>query len=216
MTDQDEFYTSPGSEIEPGDIFLDIFFPALKYPLAYFRINYTKNNKVGHLLTPEESKVQPGDSPRGSVEPRTVMLVSHGCEVERVLRSEDSTKRHWLAAPVLPLEKCASEKMKDRVRKGTQPNRFYLPPTDYLRGGEWQVDLRKITPINCQFFVDADVNGRRLCSLSETAKLELHSQLGVFFSGLALYIQSIPCPSCGAEIDPTLFQVESGQEPDDE
>jgi hypothetical protein len=213
MATESDYYTPPGSEIEPGDVFLEMPFPALKYPLTFFRVNRNKDPKAAQLFTPEESEPSGGDCPRSSMDLRAVMLLSHGCEVERVVKREDPTKRHWLCAPILPLEDCSDE-MKVRIREGRQPNRFYMPAASFTGGAEMQVDLRKITPINCQYFVDAENDQRRVASLTATARLELHAQLGVFFSGLALYVQEIPCPGCGLPIDPTLFQIRSDDEPD--
>lgn len=215
MATEQDYYTSPGSEIEPGDVFLDIPFPALKHPLTLFRINVKEDSKTAFVFSLEETSVHSGDSPRCSLELRTVMLLSHGCEVERVTRGEDPTKRHWLAAPILPLSAC-KEEMRTRVREGRQPNRFYLPGGSFNSGEEMQVDLRKITPINCQYFLEAEEASKRVTSLTGTARLELHSQLGVFFSGLALYIQAIPCPECGALIDPSQFRIDSDYEADTE
>jgi hypothetical protein len=213
MADSNEFYCPPGSEIEPGDVFLDIPFPSFKHPLTFFRVNPNKDPKSAQVFTPEETALKTGDSPRGSVELRPVMLLSHGCEVERVLRHENPQRRQWLAAPIILLDEC-NDKMKARTREGTQPNRFFLPAAKFLDEKEGQVDLRKITAINCQYFLDADRQGKRILALSEIARLELHIQIGVFFSGLALYVQGISCPECGALIDPTQFQIPSEGEPD--
>lgn len=209
MADSSGFYTSPGREFEPGDIFLDIPFPSLRFPLTFFRISYRKDPKVASVLTRKEATPKADDSPKCTLKLEMAMFVSHGCEAERVLRSEPLEKRHWLAAPIAPLSLCETP-MQERTRVGTQPNKFYLPPSEYTGGKELFVDLRKITPIACEYFTE----GKRICSLAELAQRDLYSQLGVFFSGLALYVQPIPCPNCGTEIDPTQFVVKSGHEPD--
>jgi hypothetical protein len=209
MAPSDDFYATPGSQLEPGDIFPKIPLPILKYPLSYFRIR-ANEPKTATLFDMEHGDPQAGkDSPKSSVELRAVMLVSHGCEVDRVIRQEPPERRHWLAAPIHPLKDC-SEKTQQRTRDRIQPNRFYLPPSPCTGGQELCVDLRKITPINCKYFLDAE----RSCAISEVARKALFSLLGVFFSGYALYLQSIPCPNCGAEIDPSRFRVPSGEEPD--
>lgn len=213
MPYSDDFYVPPGSQLEPGDIFSKIPFPSLKFPLSYFRIR-GNDPRSATLFDMTHGEPRPEtDSPKSSVELKTVMLVSHGCEVDRVLRLEQlqTDRRHWLAAPVHPLRDCG-QKTQQRTREGTQPNRFYLRPSPYTNGEELCVDLRKITPINCTYFLNSD----RICSVTEEARKALFSRLGVFFSGYALYLQPIPCPTCGAEIDPSQFQLSSGEEPDTE
>jgi hypothetical protein len=210
MEFHDDFYAPPGPQFEPGDLFSDIPFPSLKYPLTYFRVQVRKNPSLADVFTVRaQGPPKGGDSPKGSVELRTVMLVSHGCEVDRVIRrGEPPDRRHWLAAPVLPLGEC-KEGTQARTREGTQPNRFYLRPSSYTSGEELCVDLRKITPINCQYFLDS----ARICSLTEAARKALFAHLGVFFSGYALHIQPIDCPFCGTPIDATQFVVPSEAEP---
>jgi hypothetical protein len=137
------------------------------------------------------------------------MLLSHGCEVDRVLRREPPDRRHWLAAPIHSLRECG-ERTQQRTRDRTQPNRFYLPPSPYTENEERCVDLRKITPINAQYFRDSV----RVCSLKTEPQKALFAHLGVFFSGYALYITPIACPTCTTEIDASRFRVESGDEPD--
>ncbi|HLW80222.1 MAG TPA: hypothetical protein VKU44_11555, partial [Terriglobia bacterium] len=181
----------------------------------YLRIRHSTDPGIATVFdAAEHGAPQGGDIPKSSVEYKTVMLVSHGCELDRVLvRGEPPERRHWLAAPVHPLS-AAREQTQQRTREGGQPNRFYLRPSRYTGEHELCVDLRKITPINCQYFIEAAETSRRVCSLTEQARAALFSHLGVFFSGRALYLQPIPCPHCGNEVDSSQFQVSSGDEPD--
>ncbi len=205
-----EFYTSPGQFIEPGDVFSGIPFPSLRYPLEFFRPRLKpKELGTADIFNPQRSAPKSGDSPRSTLELKRVMFLSHGCEVERVERFRAFDRRFWLAAPVVALDQGSAE-LQQRTREGKQPNKFHLPPGEYLGQQEFFVDLRKITPINCRYFLE----GQRLCSLTDAARLALQSQLGVFFSGLALYVQPIACPQCGLEIDPTQFLIDSGAEED--
>jgi len=203
-----DFYLAPGSLLEPGDVFLEIPFPSLKYPLVYFRAS-TKDPGTARVLTPETGPLKTGDSPSCKFEFKTAIFLSHGCEVESVERDHATERRSWLAAPVEPLSRCGLLTQK-RTRDGIQPNKFYMPSGEYFGKEECFVDLRKITPVSCQYFL----NGVRRCSLNPEAKIALQAHIGMFFSGFVLYVQSVPCPHCGQEVDPTEFRVFSGEEPD--
>ena len=127
------FYVTPGSTFEPGDIFSDIPFPALKHPLEFFRASPNPRNKgSATLFSGADSKPQGGDTAKGAFTKRTVMLLSHGCELDSVERdveakATDYDKRYWLAAPVQSLADCGP-KIAARTAMGTQPNKFLLPP----------------------------------------------------------------------------------------
>ena len=209
------FYLPPGEEISPGDIFVDVPFPLLRFPLSFFRPRpdvRQQNREFSECLTPAQAPPREGeDSPRGSLLIKTAMLLSHGCEVDNLLRKQSQERRHWLAAPIESFVGRSAD-LQRRVREGNQHNKFYLPGVKYLGDGEHFVDLRRITPINIPYFQQA----RKLCSLTETAQRALQSHLGVFFSGLALYLQPIACPTCGTEIDPAQFLVPSGEEETDD
>ena len=97
--------------------------------------------------------------------------------------------------------------MQQRTRENRQPNKFYLRPSQY-DNHEWYLDLRKITPVQCRYFLSA----KKLFSLTLTARAALCSSLGVFFSGLALYQGPICCPGCNQEIDGSKFVVQSHDE----
>ncbi len=213
------FYLPPGPRLEPGDVFLDVPFPALKYPLEYFRPS-AKRQGTADIFEKGVAPPKSGDTARGPFQERVVMLLSHGCELDAVKRDvlAEKTKwekRYWLAAPVQPLAECV-EKMQERTRKSQQPNKFYLPAEEFLGGVEHYVDLRKITPINAPYFLEATEDRRRICSLTADAIAALHAHLGLFFSGLVLYVQPVPCPACNTPIDPRTFVIPSpeGEEPD--
>jgi hypothetical protein len=209
----DAFYSAPGSQLEPGDIFLDIPFPALRHPLEFFRPS-PKDQKSANIFRLEDNVLpKSGDTARGPFQKQTLVLLSHGCELDGVKRDVEAKKtelgrRYWLAAPVRSFENLTSDDMKGRTRNGNQPNKFYLPANALNGGVEHFVDLRKITPINAPYFLEAE----KSCSLTKTAVLALQSHIGLFFSGLVLYVQPISCPGCGVSIDPTNFVVPSRDE----
>jgi len=203
--ESDAFYTPPGEILEQGDVFLEVPFPVSKFPLQFFRPSI-KQKGMAQLYSaddPEPVDAKPGDSLKGTFEFKTVMLLSHGCEVEQVERDDATERRAWLAAPLAPLGEC-SETTQKRTRDNRQPNKFYLRPSQY-GVGEWYVDLRKSTPVQCRYFYSA----KKLFSLTAIARAALWSSLGIFFSGLALYHGPISCPKCQCEIDGSKFVVKS-------
>ncbi len=217
----DPFYIPPGPRFEPGDIFADIPFPALKYPLEFFRASPNPKNKGGaSVFAAAEGNVpQAGDTARGAFTKRPVILLSWECEIDAVFRDEKEVgtrldRRYWLAAPVKPISDLGAM-MSARTAEGTQPNKFLLPPDGPDSSGPFGsaaqfVDFRQITPITVPYFIGAKKTG----SLSKTAILAMQAHIGLFFSGLVIYVQPIPCPKCGENIDPTAFVASSVDEPD--
>jgi hypothetical protein len=208
----DDFYLSPGARLEPGDILIEVPFPALRYPLEYFRPNL-KNPKIADKFTPDDCKPKDCDTARGSFQLRVVMLLSHGCELDGVERDVTAKKtemgrRYWLVAPVQRLSDLTSALMQERTRAGQQYNKFHLPAVNMLQNEESYVDLRKITPINAPYISTA----KKIASLTKPATLALQAHIGLFFSGLVLYVQPIKCPTCATEIDPRTFLVPSSNE----
>jgi hypothetical protein len=210
----DAFYLPPGPRLEPGDIFVNVPFPSLRYPLEFFRPNIKKPETADifkeSICSPKDS-----DTARGTFQKRTVILLSHGCELDGVERDvKDNrtqySRRYWLAAPVMKVSDCTSDKMKERMREGTQPNKFYLPADESMANEEHFVELRKITPINAPFFLE----GKKIRSLTNPATIALQAHIGLFFSGLILHVQTIQCPVCRTTIDPSAFRISSSDETD--
>jgi hypothetical protein len=87
-----------------------------------------------------------------------------------------------------------------------------LPPAEGNPFGDLPqfIDLRQITPITVPYFQE----GSKVASLSKTAILAMQAHLGMFFSGLVVYVQPIPCPKCNHPIDPAEFVTASAEEPD--
>jgi hypothetical protein len=214
----------PGQTFEPGDVFAEIAFPNLRAPVRYYRRRKdpsTREQKANatqpeYYQLPDNVSAKDGDIIHTSFQRRTVMVLSHGCEMEKVLsRGANPDRRHWSVAPVdripAPTDELEQRRV-DRIRAGNQPNRFYVPENDFLRPGDYAVDLRRITPLPASCFLDA----QKICSLSETARDDLYAQIGVNFSGWAFYLAPVPCPNCGHEFDPREFLVSSGDDPDED
>jgi hypothetical protein len=208
-----DYFQSPGSIFEPGDIFFGIPFPTLKHPLFFYRRS-SKNKKQASVFY-EEDAVAPtgGDSAHATFTKRTVILLSHGCELEAVerdvaSRQTDYERRYWLAAPIRRLYDC-DQKMIVSTAEGRQQNKFFLPAQSPFNEPQF-VDLRMIAPITVPYFRQAE----KKCSLKPDAVASLQAHLCLFFSGLIFSVQPVDCPHCGGPIDPREFVVPSGEGPD--
>jgi hypothetical protein len=209
--EEDAFYAPPGAILEQGDAFLEIPFPVSKFPLQFFRPSLKQKGMASLYSADDPAPVdaKPGDSLKGTFEFKTVMLISHGCEIEQVERERGAVERRaWLAALLARLGECGKN-MQKRTRENRQPNKFYLQASQY-DAIEWYLDLRKITPVQCRYFY----NAKKLFSLTPIAGAALWSSLGIFFSGLALYQGPIMCPGCHEEIDASKFVVKSNDDPE--
>jgi hypothetical protein len=208
--------------MEPGDIFSDIPFPSLKYPLEWFRASPNRRGQSNATIFSEARGDRPqlGDTARGSFAKRSVILLSWECEIDAVFRDHQEhgvhlAKRYWLAAPIKPVSDLRP-RMAERTAQGRQPNKFLLPPgtpesgpSPFGRDPQY-IDLRQITPITVPYFTQE----RKIGSLSESAILAMQAHIGMFFSGLVIYVQPIDCPNCGQPIDPTTFVAASADELD--
>jgi hypothetical protein len=202
MFDED-FLVSPGALMDSGDIFLEIPFPNMKWPLEAMR-PYPKH-KIESMGVPylpvNETALGKDDIVKVTVQRRTIMLLSHGCEVDKIIEYPfDSLKKHhWLCAPIDPLSKCAPDQ-KLRVLAGTQPNKFYIPADKRISNEEMVVDLRRITPINCTYLIDDKKHNRAVCSIGQKYKDDLKAKLLEFFCRIAL-LSHFECPNCKEAID---------------
>ncbi len=203
----DGILISPGSRLDPGDVFLDIPFPTMKWPLEAFRL-YPKHavEKMGTPYLPVNStELKGGDIVKVGVSRKAVMLVSDGCAIDRILdyHRDSSHKRHWLVAPLDKVSTPGEVKQQDKLRQGLQPNKFYLGADHRLGDEEWFADLRRITPINCAYFFevqDQQVRSRAVCTVAPKFKDDLRAKLLEFFTGLAL-LSYFECPNCHEAID---------------
>jgi hypothetical protein len=201
----DDVLIPPGTDMDPGDIFLDMLFPTMKWPPTPLRA-YPKHEvpKMGvpHLPV-NETELKPGDIIKVGVSRRTIMLISDGCEIESTLRHNINSvdRRHWLAAPLDKVSVITESKQLDRLRKGTQPNKLFIPADERLGGEEMFVDLRRITPVNCAYFLSGDEHkSRAICTLGPKYKNDLKAKILEFFTGLAI-LSFFECPNCHEAID---------------
>lgn len=211
----------PGSEYEPGDVFADIPFPSFRGQFRRYRRSTKPQEKNRpEIFVSEIGPDKPDDLMHCTFQRRNVMVLSHGCELDKVLKlGKPADRTPWLCAPVEPFKdesdqgtNAKTKARQRRVREGTQWNRFYLPVNDFLTGGEFAVDLRRIAPLPAKYFQEAT----KICSLSEDARYELYSQMGASISGLVLYVDTISCPVCEEQIDPKTFLVASPDPEEDD
>jgi hypothetical protein len=207
----DDYITEPGSSFEPGDVFSGVAFPNLRHPFRRYRLSTKPRDKnCPEIFESVAGADKPGDIIHSTFERKTVMLVSHGCELDKVLKlGANAARRHWSCAPIEPFHLDPPQPLvkarQERTRQGTQPNRFYIPPNKFLGDAEHYVELRRITPLPAQYFIEA----AKVCSLSDDARDDLYAQMGVNQSGLILYVELIPCPTCGTKIDPKDYMIAS-------
>ena len=63
------------------------------------------------------------------------------------------------------------------------------------------VDLRRITPVNCSYFLGGkDRKSRAVCTLGPKYKNDLKAKLLEFFTGIAI-LSFFECPNCHEAID---------------
>ena len=214
----DAYIIPPGSTYEPGDVFGDIAFPNLRHPFRRYRLN-TKPQERNRpeIFVSTEGDDKPGDIIHSTFERKMVMLLSHGCELDKVLKlGANPARRHWSCAPLEVFKSDGQDARlkarQQRIREGTQWNRFYIPANEFTGNAEYAVDLRRITPIPAQYLIEA----KKVCSLSEDAVYDLYAQMGVNQSGLVIYLQPIACLKCGEKIDPKQLFVPSDDDADEE
>lgn len=212
------YIVAPGTEYEPGDVFQDVPFPNLRHPFRRYRLSPKPQEKGRpEIFVSENGPDKPGDLIHSTFERKLVMLLSHGCELDKVLKlGLNAGRRQWSCAPVEPFKPDSGDKglasRQQRIREGTQWNRFYIPSNEFTGTGEFCADLRRITPLPAQFFLDA----KKICSLSEEARFDLYAQMGVNQSGLVIYLEPVPCQKCGEKVDPKQFFVPSNDDNEDE
>jgi hypothetical protein len=212
------YIVAPGDEYEPGDVFENVPFPNLRHPFKRYRLSTKPQEKNRpEIFASTEGDDKPGDIIHSTFERKTVMLLSHGCELDKVLKlGANPTRRHWSCAPLEQFRPDAGDERlaarQQRIREGTQWNRLYIPPNEFIGAGELCVDLRRITPLPAQYFLES----RRVCSLSEDALFDLYSQMGVNQSGLVIYLQPVPCQKCGEKVDPKQFFVPSNDDAEED
>jgi len=157
-----------------------------------------------------------GESVVASARLCKAMLLSWGSQIEEDLRNLEKSGRAqgkvWLLAPIFPLAHIPESQTTEDVETGERisvrqiivENRshlyMYLPPfpeTDDRLGH--YVDLRKMTTLPIQYFVDA--RNARFVGLHEDGLNLLYSRLMWFLTRVEYFFHPVTCQRCGTEVE---------------
>jgi hypothetical protein len=215
----DAYIIPPGSTYEPGDVFEAVPFPNLRHPFKRYRLSTKPREKNRpEIFESIEGTDKPGDIIHSTFERKYVMLLSHGCELDKVLKlGASADRRQWSCAPLEPFAEKTSnandQAREQRIRDGIQWNRFYIPKNEFLLPPrEFRVDLRRITPLPALYILEA----KKVCSLTEDARYDLYSHMGVNQSGLQIYLEAVTCQNCGTQVEAKQFFVPSNDDVEDD
>jgi hypothetical protein len=187
--------------------------PAGRGPADFRRI-YTLPGHAADLGANDLRTVK-GEETLAHTRINKALFLTWGSEVESTLRTIDRQKRvgnrTWLAAPVYELQSIpdnATEadpdtgqrvQYRDLIRRGKARDAFYLPPfPGRPTTEEHYAELRKITPIGVQFFLDA--MGSRIVTLTEDTLNEMYSQLLWSLTRAQLFFRPVECPHCHGNV----------------
>ena len=220
------FYAHPAAQISPGDIFAEIPFAVSVAPTKVAR-NPGYNPKVGRgpadfrqiytlpgdVLLNSKLATQQGEEILGNARVSKALFLSWGSEVDTILRAIGRSgrigKRAWLAAPVYKLDDIPAGNteedpetheqtpIRDLIRRGNVRDCFYLPPFPGQPPAEHYADLRKITPVGVQYFLEGIP--QRIATLTEGSLNEMFSQLLWSLTRVELFFRPIQC-ECGRQV----------------
>lgn len=143
------------------------------------------------------------------------LFLTWGSEVEsterRIFENKGKAgKRSWLAAPVYNLQDIPAENtetdpdtgdraaVRDLIRLGKARDNFYLPPFPGRPADEeYYVELRKITSIGVEFFLQS--KEARLAALTPESLNEMYSHLLWSLTRAELFFRPIQC-ECGRQV----------------
>jgi hypothetical protein len=186
--------------------------PRTGYGPAEFKRIYTLPHDLPALSNPQLS-TQQGEDMLANARFGKALFLSWGSEVDSTLRAIDRSrrigKRAWLAAPIYDLSAIPSGSteedpetheqvpFRDLIRQGKARDYFYLPQFPEQPPGEHYADLRKITPIGVQYFLEGQ--GARIATLTEASLNEMFSQLMWSLTRAQLFFRPIHC-ECGRQV----------------
>jgi len=164
-------------------------------------------------LTNSQLKTQQGEDALAKVRYGKALFLTWGSEVESTLRvvahQQRMGKRAWLAAPIYPLADIPERSMevdpdtkalvplRDLIRQGRARDCFYLPSFPEHTPEEHYAELRKITPIGVQYFLEGI--SQRIATLTESSLNEMYSQLLWSLTRAELFFRPIRC-DCGRDV----------------
>lgn len=179
---------------------------------AEFKRIYTLPQDLAGLTNPQLS-AQQGEDILANVRFGKALFLSWGSEVESTLRnmarSQRLGKRAWLAAPVYDLlaipagnteedpETREQVPVRDLIRQGRLRDCFYLPRFPDKPQGEHYAELRKITAISVQYFLED--RETRIATLTEASLNEMFSQLLWSLTRVEFFFRPVRC-QCGRDV----------------
>lgn len=185
--------------------------PAGRGPADFRRI-FTLPQDQATLPNPQLSSPQ-GEDTLANTRFGMALFLTWGSEVESALRiiehQQRIGKRTWLAAPIYPLanipetsteedpETHQQVSLRELIRMGRARDNFYLPPFPERGAGEHYAELRKITSIGVQYFLDA--REQRIATLTMESLNEMYSQLLWSLTRAELFFRPVRC-ECGRDV----------------
>jgi len=165
-------------------------------------------------LTNSQLSTQQGEETLANTRVGKALFLTWGSEVESTQRNIASQgragKRSWLAAPIYDLRSIPETSkeqdpdtdelvpLRELIRRGKARDAFYLPPfPGDPSNDEHFAELRKITSIGVQFFLDAAPN--RITTLTMDTLNEMYSQLLWSLTRAQLFFRPVRC-ECGRDV----------------
>jgi hypothetical protein len=180
---------------------------------ADFRRIFTLPQHQADLQNPRLATTQ-GEETLAHTRVTKALFLTWGSEVESTMRVIDGQgrvgNRTWLAAPIYELSSIPENSteqdpdtaervpLRDLIRRGRARDAFYLPPLPGHGDEEYYAELRKITSVGVQYFLDGKPN--RLVTLTLDTLNEMYSQLLWSLTRAELFFRPIRCPECGQEV----------------
>lgn len=187
--------------------------PAGRGPAEFKRI-YTLPGEAAQLQPGSRIETQQCEETLATTRVVKGMLLTWGSQIEsdeRTIQNQGRVGRKgWLAAPIFkisdipqnseeedPLTR-ARVPLRDLIRQNRCRDNFYLPPFPEVQGGEdHYVELRRITPIGVQYFLDS--RAARIATLTQDSLNELFSALLWSLTRAELFFRPVTC-ECGREV----------------
>jgi hypothetical protein len=215
------FYEKTGQLISPGDLFDPLPYTRVPKPLRVARKvartlprSFAIQGELREILEvgkhhpdPEFNFEPPGEETVARSPMTRAIFLTWGSEVESDQREGKLHKKHWLVAPIFPMDGLEVETKDSRtggtvdvaevIRTGQTPRFFPLPPLPQEESKGFYVDFRKICPLAATYFEEHPRSWR----LAPTALNDLYHHLMWFFTRRNIFFGPISCPHCHAPVD---------------
>lgn len=221
---QQAFYEKAGRLISPGDIFAKLPYIRVPKPLKVARKpRFTLPKKLKPRIQGELREIlepgkhdpdppfnfdSPGEEILSNAKMSKAIFLTWGSEVESDERNKNLHRKDWLIAPLFPLAAFEGKEITDprsggtinlaeAIRAGKSAKYFPLQPFPDEESRGYYVDFRKLFPLVATHFSELPRQWR----LAPAALNDFYSQLLWFFTRKKIFFGTIPCPSCGNQVD---------------